>query len=305
MKYKRFMLFFLPAICSLSCKLNADTIWLAPNASTTQGQSWYAKSVEKLRGEVKHFDDKAIIFIDESSGREVRHVSSRVLWIEWDGQSDLEKTLRNAFANGKDQEVLAGLSEVLNQRPPVWRQQWLTMLATVSAWRTYRGRISLELISQLDKRPLPLMVVAWLPISWTNRVETDVVVRDAVDRIDDPSELVRLAASSWLLTSSHRQLSLETLERLMQSKRKEVALLAEMLSWRTKSPIEAKQFVKQWKEVVAGLPLVLQTGPISLLRDKMESSGDELTAKHLEWSLDVSPLMDELIWTDGRSSSQR
>lgn len=305
MKYKRFILMFLPAIFSLSCTLNADTIWLAPNDSTTQVQNWYVKSVEKLRGEVKQFDDKAIIIIEESSSREVRHVSSRVLWIEWDDQSDLDKQLCSAFANGRDQEVLAGLSEVLNQRPPVWRQQWLTMLGTVSAWRTHRGRISLELVSQLDKRPLPLMAVAWLPISWTNRVETDVVVRDAVDRIDDPSELVRLTASSWLLTSAHRELAIETLERLMQSERKEVALLAETLSWRIKSPIEAKQSVKRWKEFVANLPLVLQTGPIILLRDKLESAGDESTAKLLEWSLDVSPLMDELIWMDGRSLRQR
>lgn len=305
MKYKCFILLFLPAIFGLSCTLNADTIWLAPNDSTTQVQNWYVKSVEKLRGEVKQFDDKAIIIIEESSSREVRHVSSRVLWIEWDDQSDLDKQLCSAFANGRDQEVLAGLSEVLNQRPPVWRQQWLTMLGTVSAWRTHRGRISLELVSQLDKRPLPLMAVAWLPISWTNRVETDVVVRDAVDRLDDPSELVRLAASSWLLTSAHRKLAIETLERLMQSERKEVALLAETLSWRIKSPIEAKQSVKQWKEFVANLPLVLQTGPIILLRDKLESAGDESTAKLLEWSLDVSPLMDELIWMDGRSLRQR
>ena len=305
MKYKCFILLFLPAIFGLSCTLNADTIWLAPNDSTTQVQNWYVKSVEKLRGEVKQFDDKAIIIIEESSSREVRHVSSRVLWIEWDDQSDLDKQLCSAFANGRDQEVLAGLSEVLNQRPPVWRQQWLTMLGTVSAWRTHRGRISLELVSQLDKRPLPLMTVAWLPISWTNRVETDVVVRDAVDRIDDPSDLVRLAASSWLLTSAHRKLAIETLERLMQSERKEVALLAETLSWRIKSPIEAKQSVKQWKEFVANLPLVLQTGPIILLRDKLESAGDESTAKLLEWSLDVSPLMDELRWMDGRSLRQR
>ena len=120
----------------------------------------------------------ASIIIEESSSREARHVSSRVLWIEWDDQSDLDKQLCSAFTNGRDQEVLAGLSEVLNQRPPVWRQQWLTMLGTVSAWRTHRGRISLELVSQLDKRPLPLMTVAWLPISWTNRVEPDIVVRD-------------------------------------------------------------------------------------------------------------------------------
>lgn len=305
MKYKCFILLFLPAIFGLSCTLNADTIWLAPNDSTTQVQNWYVKSVEKLRGEVKQFDDKAIIIIEESSSREIRHVSSRVLWIEWDDQSDLDKQLCSAFANGRDQEVLAGLSEVLNQRPPVWRQQWLTMLGAVSACRTHRGRISLELVSQLDKRPLPLMTVAWLPISWTNRVETDVVVRDAVDRIDDPSELVRLAASSWLLTSAHRKLAIETLERLMQSERKEVALLAETLSWRIKSPIEAKQSVKQWKEFVANLPLVLQTGPIILLRDKLESAGDESTAKLLEWSLDVSPLMDELRWMDGRSLRQR
>ncbi len=300
MKYRSFNLLFFFAIYSLPCTLKADTIWLAPNPSSNQDKSWYVRPVEKLNGQIKQFDNAVIVIVGASNNQETRHASSRVLWIESEDESDLEKTLRNAFAEGNDQHVLTGLSEVLMQRPPVWRQQWLTMLAAASAWRTHRGRISLELVGQLDKRPLPLMILAWSPILWKNRIESDVVTRDAASRIDDPSELVRLIASSWLLTSTQRQLAVATLESLIKSERTEIATLAEIVLWRSKSPIEARQSITQWKEIVADLPTVLQTGPIVMLKDKMESSGDASTAAQLKWSLEVSPVVDKLMWLDDR-----
>jgi len=144
------------------------------------------------------------------------------------------------------------------------------------------------------------MILAWSPILWKNRIESDVVTRDAASRIDDPSELVRLIASSWLLTSTQRQLAVATLESLIKSERTEIATLAEIVLWRSKSPIEARQSITQWKEIVADLPTVLQTGPIVMLKDKMESSGDASTAAQLKWSLEVSPVVDKLMWLDDR-----
>ena len=48
-------------------------------------------------------------------------------------------------------ESLTKLPDVLKERPPVWRQQWITMLASVAAWKSGRSKICLELVSQLDR----------------------------------------------------------------------------------------------------------------------------------------------------------
>ena len=185
----------------------------------------------------------------------------------------VKKNIRSFFEEGRDTDVLSGLSDVLNERPPVWRQQWLTMVAAVSAWRTKRGKVALELISQLDQRPLPLMILAWLPIAWTNQITAEPLVADALARLSDPSPIVQLIASSWLLSSVHRNIASEKIKELITSDRTEVAQLASALLWRVATPEQVKKSAEDWRDEIDRMPLMLQGGPLVLLKSKLRSSG--------------------------------
>lgn len=294
---------FFPIIVLFSGALNvgfASTIWLAPSTSETRGSNWYPAAIQKQQGQVVQFDRDAIVITDPKTSRSRRLASSRVLWIEADDQTDREKNIRSFFEEGRDTDVLSGLSDVLNERPPVWRQQWLTMVAAVSAWRTKRGKVALELISQLDQRPLPLMILAWLPIAWTNQITAEPLVADALARLSDPSPIVQLIASSWLLSSVHRNIASEKIKELITSERTEVAQLASALLWRVATPEQVKKSAEDWRDEIDRMPLMLQGGPLVLLKSKLQSSGETTAAEHLQWSIDVAPLMTQLRWLDGR-----
>ena len=294
---------FFPIIVLFSGALNvgfASTIWLAPSTSETRGSNWYPAAIQKQQGQVVQFDRDAIVITDPKTSRSRRLASSRVLWIEADDQTDREKNIRSFFEEGRDTDVLSGLSDVLNERPPVWRQQWLTMVAAVSAWRTKRGKVALELISQLDQRPLPLMILAWLPIAWTNQITAEPLVADALARLSDPSPIVQLFASSWLLSSVHRNIASEKIKELITSERTEVAQLASALLWRVATPEQVKKSAEDWRDEIDRMPLMLQGGPLVLLKSKLRSSGEATAAEHLQWSIDVAPLMTQLRWLDGR-----
>ncbi len=294
---------FFPIIVLFSGALNvgfASTIWLAPSTSETRGSNWYPAAIQKQQGQVVQFDRDAIVITDPKTSRSRRLASSRVLWIEADDQTDREKNIRSFFEEGRDTDVLSGLSDVLNERPPVWRQQWLTMVAAVSAWRTKRGKVALELISQLDQRPLPLMILAWLPIAWTNQITAEPLVADALARLSDPSPIVQLIASSWLLSSVHRNIASEKIKELITSDRTEVAQLASALLWRVATPEQVKKSAEDWRDEIDRMPLMLQGGPLVLLKSKLRSSGEATAAEHLQWSIDVAPLMTQLRWLDGR-----
>ena len=294
---------FFPIIVLFSGALNvgfASTIWLAPSTSETRGSNWYPAAIQKQQGQVVQFDRDAIVITDPKTSRSRRLASSRVLWIEADDQTDREKNIRSFFEEGRDTDVLSGLSDVLNERPPVWRQQWLTMVAAVSAWRTKRGKVALELISQLDQRPLPLMILAWLPIAWTNQITAEPLVADALARLSDPSPIVQLIASSWLLSSVHRNIASEKIKELITSDRTEVAQLASALLWRVATPEQVKKSAEDWRDEIDRTPLMLQGGPLVLLKSKLRSSAEATAAEHLQWSIDVAPLMTQLRWLDGR-----
>ena len=294
---------FFPIIVLFSGALNvgfASTIWLSPSPSETRGSNWYPAAIQKQQGQVVQFDRDAIVITDPKTSRSRRLASSRVLWIEADDQTDREKNIRSFFEEGRDTDVLSGLSDVLNERPPVWRQQWLTMVAAVSAWRTKRGKVALELISQLDQRPLPLMILAWLPIAWTNQITAEPLVADALARLSDPSPIVQLIASSWLLSSVHRNIASEKIKELITSERTEVAQLASALLWRVATPEQVKKSAEDWRDEIDRMPLMLQGGPLVLLKSKLRSSGEATAAEHLQWSIDVAPLMTQLRWLDGR-----
>jgi len=280
--------------------ISASTVWLAPPLSTQPSPSWYARPVTKHAGKLIQFDHKEVVIFDEEIGQQVRFASARVIWIEVDELSFLEKQLRQSFEKKDDNAVLSGLTAVLMERPPVWRQQWLTMLAAIAAYRTNRGEISLDLIRQLDQRPLPLMVLAWLPIAWTNKPMPQSMTGDAMNQLSNTSEITQLTASSWLLSSPQREVAIQKLKSLELSERFEISTFAKLLLWRVSNPQHVLQSVERWKTTALSLPMVLQTGPLVLIKDKLLASGSTEAAKHLQWSIDAAPIMQQLQWIDSR-----
>lgn len=270
----------------------ADRIWLEPAQPAVGQGDWYPRNIEVLSGRVVALDAEQFRMIPEGQNAEVVTSAARVLWIEPEQVSDLEKSMIDFFKEGKYAQSLSGLPDALKSRPPVWRQQWLTMLSANSAWLGGRPSIALELVGQLDRRPLPAMVVAWLPIAWENGGQPAAVVRAAKERAQDSSAAVRLVVASWLLSSADRNQGLQIINELVKDSgtSKAISQLARVLSWRVTPPPQVAALRPTWEKQIAALPMATQTGPSRLLMNKLRASGQAEEAKRLQLSFELTPV---------------
>ncbi len=267
-----------------------DRIWIEPIRPTSNDSDWYPGSIETVSGKVLQYDQQQLRWIASGEDSPTTIPAKRVIWIEPHPRAEKEVEAIKCFAEGQYADALEKLPEILQQRPPVWQQQWITMMAAVAASRCGRGKISLELVSQLDRRPLPPIVIAWLPIDWQNQQPNVDAVSQANARLQDPSPLVQLVAASWLLSSPDRSQALAVLDALTANQRSEVRMLAAVLRWRAATPPRVIEEAKSWQATVERLPLVWQVGPTKTLIDKLRSAGLTDEAAHWQWSLDLTPI---------------
>lgn len=278
----------------------SDQVWVEPLRPTSSQSDWYPRGIEVHRGEVKQFDAGQLRIKPSDEGDELVFAAARVLWIEPEPVSELETEAMRLFAEGEYSSSLSKLPDILGSKPPIWRQQWVTMMAAVSAWKSGRSEISLELVSQLDRRPLPPVAVSWSPIAWTNRPASRDAIAAAEARMDDPSPLVQLVAASWLLASPKRGEAIATLKRLESQPRPNIAKLARVLTWRAASPPEVIESADDWEASIEKLPMVLQSGPLTLLVDKLRAAGESDRAERLRWSLELTPIHPHYGWLTSR-----
>jgi hypothetical protein len=284
---------------------DCDQVWIEPARATSLQSDWYPRAIETVSGQVTQFDAEQLRLSKDSGAQSQVVPATRILWVRPDPRSELEAESMRLFAEGEYSASLLKLPEILATKPPVWRQQWITMTAAVAAWKSNRSDIALELVSQLDRRPLPPMVIAWLPIAWTNRSLPDPAVEAASQRLADPSPLVRLVAASWLLSSPQRRQAITTLKQLEAEPRKEIARFARILSWRTATPPEVIASSDDWQNAIESLPLVWQTGPLTLLVDKLRSANQLETANRIRWSLELTPIQPHFDWMPNASDQDR
>ena len=268
----------------------ADRVWIQPPRLTPTQSDWYPRAIEVREGRVLQFDAQQLRLLCTGDEAETVINAGRVIWIQPEPVSALEREAIELFEQARFADSLQMLPDILKQRPPVWRQQWITMLSSVNAWKSGRAKIALELVGQLDRRPLPLMVIAWLPVAWQNGALSSETVAAAKSRLQDTSPAVRLVAASWLLSSADRTQAISTLKDLTRDSRIEIARLAEVLLWRTTPPPEVADLASQWQNRLETLPMALQTGPTQTIIDKLKAAGQSEAAKRLQWSLELTPI---------------
>ncbi len=286
-----------PLVClitdvAVAQSTSADRVWLAPGKKTAAQSDWYPQSIKVISGKVDSLNDKRLAILISGDEALSRFAAHRVIWIEPGAMSEKEAAALKLFADGDFAGALRPLIDSLSERPPVWRQQWLSMLAADAAKRSSRGEIALELVSQLDARPLAPYVLAWLPLAWESRPPPAASIQAARGRIDDDSAAVKLVAASWLLSSPSRGDGSRVLKQLsLDPSRPMIAKLAAAVLWRTATPPQVAENASRWQQAVDQLPIVLQTGPMIALAQKFESAGLDREAKRLRLALEMTPAL--------------
>lgn len=280
------------AVDSVSAQRVADaphTVRLAPAGGSGDAATWFPDAIETVSGTIVQFDADQIAIRLADQELATRFASDRVIEVLVNAAAEDQVAAMEQFKQGAFDAALPALIRSISEpdaetRPPVWRQQWLSMLAAQAAMRSGRGEIAIELIGQLDERPLPLIVLALLPLDWKGTAG-EPLQQAAVAGARSPSPAVKLVAASWLLRSTKYRAAAETaIERLAtQTERPQLARLAQQLRLRTLSPPEVKANVDRWERQLQALPIVLQTAPMVSLANTCRQLG--LAERTRKWDL--------------------
>ncbi len=274
--------------------LAAEKIWIEPKPLPANQSDWFPGGIETMVANVVQFDAQTMTAQIDGDDSQFSISANRVIWMEPQNRPSPESEAIQLFTSGQYSQALDKLPEVLQMRPPVWRQQWITMMSSLAASRCDRNKLALELVSQLDRRSLPPLVIGWLPIQWENQPPNLNAIEAGHARLSDSSPLVQLVASSWLVSSKYRSEALATLKSLQTSDRPEVRLLSEVLQWRGATPPQVTQLSTKWLRQVDRMPMVLQVGPTKTLINKLESAGLRDQAEPLRWSQELTPIIPRL-----------
>ncbi|MCO8125504.1 hypothetical protein NHH03_27445 [Stieleria sp. TO1_6] len=285
----------LPA-SALVAQSSPHRVRLAPLASSTApaDSAWYPQPLVSHTGTVVQFDADQISIVLAGQSVPTRFAASRVIEIESVRPAPDQRAALALFEQAEFGAALPALIRAISEhdaatRPPVWRQQWLSMLACQAAWRSGRAEIALELVDQLDARPLPPLMLSMLPIDWTGSVAmSDQEFEIAAGRAGSKSLAVKLVAASWLLRSpKYHDAAQSALTRLAaQSQRQTIAKLAGQLVWRSKTPPEIVADWQRWEQQINALPMALQTGPMVALFYSTRQAGLSDVAKRWQMTLE-------------------
>ena len=281
-------------------------VWIAPPSKASRLAGWYPPAIQVVSGNLVQFDCEGLRIQNQGDTSESAFSSSRVLWIELNVPNEASQTLIEHYVSGRFSEALVALPPALESRPPVWRQQLLTMIAANAGCRSQREKISLNLISQLDRRPLPAIVLGWAPIAWTgypfgsSRRSANVAwVDPALTHLTGESPLASLVAASWLLSSSERPQAITQLKHLIKKKdRPSIAALAYCVLWTVATPPQVKSNRTKWLGQLEQLPMPLQMGPMLALERKLRAAGDHQVSEFLQSSINLTPISPHPLLVD-------
>ncbi|TWU63037.1 hypothetical protein V7x_47740 [Crateriforma conspicua] len=264
-----------------------------PGANRDEDFRWFPDPIRRLRVQIIRFDARRLEYVQSPDQPDTNVVAAdRVVWAMPTRWQPGQRQAIDALIRGDDDMALRGLLQQTEKRPAVWLQQWMSMAAAQAASRSGRSEIALEIVRQLDRRPMPPMVVGWLPVCWLSSSGRagGIDAQAARAALSDPSDAVRLVAASALLEKDRAAAS-AVLARLSGGQQRPlIAALASAQQMRTLNPA---QWAEDWAihlRRVETLPLAIQMGPLSMAAERTDRAGLDSAAEDLETSLRWAPV---------------
>jgi hypothetical protein len=276
-------------MASISMPAFADTLYIAPLSNADSESNWEPRPIEKFVGTITVLD-RDRCEIEFSSGERQAFAAHRVVSACPESMSPAEEAWIAAWQSQDHAGVVRHLPDALKSRPPVWRQQWMTAVTVDACFRTGRESVGFDFIAQLDRLPLPPMVVAALPIHWQTENCSDEVYSNALKRLGDPSPLVRLIGASYLLAGNDVDAARQAMSGLAsQREHPTIMAYAKILLACTADPADLKEQSRDIEAQLERLPIVLQDGPRTLVIQKFKNAGLSNQARQLALTAQYAP----------------
>ena len=297
-----------------------DQVWIEPAAPSNGEQVFAPRSLIRKRGSVQSFDEKAFVFIPQGETDAIRIVAARVIWVEPEFRDAGTIAAVQAFRDGKTEQSIPLLLDAITSGPPVWQAQWLSMHLWQAAFEAQKFPATLELVKQLDARPLPPIILGGLPIQWSHErmpvaaAEAARTVlatalpasRNAAERLPASNDLgaMGLAAASRLLSEPDNRMAMAALRELsLQKERPILAQMATALLWRIAPPPDVIANHASWTKKIDTMPMTLAPGPSFLVAERLEAAGKPEEALPLFLSVAVASPRPHVVTRSARLRS--
>lgn len=259
-----------------------DRVAYLPVTSDRQQDTWLAQPLLKLSGAIESFDAQQLEITVSGETQPTRIRTERIVWVQpgWDDED--ARAGVEAYQAGDWPQAIARMLAALKKRPPVWRQEWLSVKLANAAFEAGRYPAAFELIAQLDRGALPVPMVGQLPIVWSGRTTDAGLTAAAQAKLNAAEPLARLAAASVLLTTTEAPAAQRVLEALAADvERPLVAKLADAQLWRKATPVETARSAPRWQEKTNALPPAMITGPMAAIAERLQAAGEAERAVEL------------------------
>jgi len=291
---QRLVIFIAMVALSLSVAIAQnplDEVWIEPSA--VDGFVFSPRTIIHRTGTIETLDDKTLTIIvpdpnDATKPLRLSFASSRLIWVEPGFDDDATIAAVERSRRGDHAAAIPQLLAAVNRGPAVWRAQWLSMSLWQSAYAAGRYAPTLELVDQIDARPLPNLIVGGLPIHWTADRLPPAAMQAARDALAnaDAREATHLCAASWLIGAGADAQATAVLQQIINdTKRPPLAMIAKTLLWRTAPPPTVVENARKWAGAIDRMPMTLTPGPMRLLADRLAAAGEKDVSNELRLSL--------------------
>lgn len=294
-----------------------DRVWIEPPSMKDGGEAFSPRAIIQRTGVVQNFDESGMGFMVDGETTAVQVSATRVIWVE-PGFSVPETIAALKLFHAKEYAAsISPLLESVSRDSRVWRAQWLSMHLWQAAFQAQRYPAVLELVNQIDARPLPPMILGGLPIHWLGGRLPPAAIT-AAEKIlanNDSLAATQLVAASWLLGPTNDGqandgrandgLASAVLQSLSEQKeRAALAQIAAILLWRKTPPPEVRVNSPRWRDQLSKMPLTLVLGPTALVADRLEAAGAADESLELFLSVGMTPSRPDAVVNIAKSRSQ-
>ena len=299
-----------------------DRVWIEPSSMKDAGEAFSPRAIIQRTGAVQNFDESGMGFLVDGETTAVQVSAARVIWVE-PGFSAPETIAALKLFHAKEYAAsISPLLESVSRDSCVWRAQWLSMHLWQAAFQAQRYAAVLELVNQIDARPLPPMILGGLPIHWLGGRLPPAAIT-AAEKIlanNDSLAATKLVAASWLLGQTKDGQAKDgqakdgqakdgqasaVLKSLSEQKgRAALAQIAAILMWRKTPPPEVRVSSPRWRDQLSKMPLTLILGPTTLVADRLEAAGAVDESLELFLSVGMTPSRPDAVVNIAKSRSQ-
>ncbi len=289
-----------------------DRVWIEPPSMKDAGEAFSPRAIIQRTGVVQNFDESGMGFVVDGETTTVQVAATRVIWVE-PGFSAPETIAALKQFHAKEYTAsISPLLESVSRDSRVWRAQWLSMHLWQAAFQAQRYPAALELVNQIDARPLPPMILGGLPIHWLGGRLPPAAIT-AAEKIlanNDSLAATKLVAASWLLGQTkdgqtNDGQATAVLQSLSEQKeRAALAQIAAILLWRKTPPPEVRVNSRRWRDQLSKMPLTLSLGPTAMVADRLEAAGAADESLELFLSVGMTPSRPDAVVNIAKSRSQ-